>query len=694
MNSKLFQSAYLSLLIVIVTYALQWGGVLSVFENRLWDLRVTYLSQPSEHDPSIKLILIDQSSLDWAEENHHLSWPWPREIYSALIAHAKEGGAKAVIFDMLFTEPSFYAQEDDRRFALSLEQTPTIGALVLSNTQGDKRSWPKELIRPIYQHTSEGTNRFSRAAFPTDTIASSFRALGSVVSTPDEDGIIRKTDLLQTFDSRNIPSLALSSYLTTHPHATYRLDDRSLKLHNHTIDLTEAHKAIINYHGPSQTYTTYNAASVIESRIMEEQARKGPIPSDLFKESYVIIGLSAPGLMDLKSTPTQNIYPGAEIHATVLDNLIHNDFISEAPIGMSYLALGILIFITLSGIRLHSSLQKGSIYPIIALSIAIAGSIFAYHFHLWLNLTLFITGIILAWILGFGINYFREGAQKRFIKNAFSRYISPQLIDSLIQHPENLKLGGRRETLSILFSDIEGFTTISTRMEPEVLARFLNEYLGLMSDCIMNLGGTIDKYEGDAIIAFWNAPLPQEDHPLLALKAAMECQKLLAQYNPHFLERYGHQIKTRFGIHTGEVIIGNLGTEKRFDYTFIGDAGNLASRLESANKQFSTYVMISEQTKTLLHDDYHFRELGMIRVVGRTESVRVFEPLSTYDHEVLSDYHNALHLFYRGKLDEAAQAFQELASVDPVSRAYLNIIAKIRSQTMGFHEGVITLEEK
>ncbi len=125
----------------------------------------------------------------------------------------------------------------------------------------------------------------------------------------------------------------------------------------------------------------------------------------------------------------------------------------------------------------------------------------------------------------------------------------------------------------------------------------------------------------------------------------MECQKLLAQHNPHFLERYGHQIKTRFGIHTGEVIIGNLGTEKRFDYTFIGDAGNLASRLESANKQFSTYVMISEQTKTLLHDDYHFRELGMIRVVGRTESVRVFEPLSVYDHEVLLDYHNALNLF-------------------------------------------------
>jgi len=698
MKKKGIQSAILAIIIVIATYAAHYTGTLTLLENRLWDLRVAYLSKASERDPSIKLILIDQSSLDWAEANHNLSWPWPREIYSALLNHCQRGGAKAVIFDLLFTEPSFYGVEDDQRFAQALQQNRSVGALVLSPTQGDSFSWSKQLIKPLNQPLEQNRSPFPsyiRASFPINTIASAFNTLGSVVSIPDSDGIIRKTNLLQSFDKRFVPALSLSGYLSTHPRASYQVSARQICIENRCIPLTADYKAIINYHGPSQTYTTLNAAAVIESNILEEQGKKGAIPSDVFKESYVIIGVSAPGLMDLKSTPTQNVYPGAEIHATVLDNLIHNDFISEVSLTITYSALGILIFLTLFGIRLNTSLLKSSFYPITALGLAFSTGIITYYFHLWLHIGVFIFGITLTWIIGFGINYFHEGAQKRFIKNAFSRYISPQLIDSLIKHPENLKLGGRRETLTILFSDIESFTTLSTKMDPEILARFLNEYLGLMSDVMMDLGGTIDKYEGDAIIAFWNAPLPQKDHAMLAVEAAMQCQKLLDKHNPHFLKRYGHTINTRFGIHTGEVIIGNLGTEKRFDYTFIGDAGNLASRLESANKQFSTYVMISEKTKELLDNRYYCRELGIIRVIGRSESVRVYEPwLSSRNHTTLEQYQNALALFYTGNLDDAYQLFQNIEETDPVSRSYLSIIQKIRSNSMHFNEGAISLDEK
>ncbi|MDD2830295.1 MAG: adenylate/guanylate cyclase domain-containing protein [Sulfuricurvum sp.] len=695
MKNPIIHSTALAVVIVLIVFFAQFTHTLDGFENGLWDLRVTYLSKPTKHDPSIKLILIDQSSLDWAENNNNLSWPWPREMYSAIVDHCKKGGAKAILFDMLFSEPSFYGKQDDQRFASSLIDNNSVGAVILSSTQGESIQWPKELLKPIYQPIMIDTISHTHASFPTEPIGSAFNTLGSVVSIPDSDGITRKTTLVQSFDGFNVPSLSLSGYLISHPSSTYHYFEKQFCLNHQCTPLTSEYKAIINYHGPSQTYKTFNAASVIASKILEDEGKKGMIPSTTFKNSYVIIGVSAPGLMDLKSTPLQNVYPGAEIHATILDNLLHNDFVSEAPSSITYIALFVIIFAILFGVRYHASLLIGSLYPIIALTLVIITSIITYYFTIWFHLAVFIVGITLAWLSAFGIKYFHEGAQKRFIKNAFSRYISPQVIDSLIKHPENLKLGGRRETLSILFSDIEGFTTISTHMEPEILARFLNEYLGLMSDIIMDLGGTIDKYEGDAIIAFWNAPLPQNDHAILAVEAALQCQKRLHEYNPHFVERYGYAIKTRFGIHTGEVIIGNLGTEKRFDYTFIGDAGNLASRLESANKQFSTYIMISEDTKLLLSDRYVCRELGLIGVVGRSLPVRVYEPWSSLsDSNFFLPYHEALTLLYTGDLNKAEEQFQHLASLDFVSKSYLSIIQKIRSEKMSFKNGVLYLDEK
>lgn len=698
MKIPILRSTALAVAITLLTFFLHYTHSLDIIENRFWDLRVIYFSKPVDHDPSIKLILIDQSSLDWAESNHNLSWPWPRELYSAIVDHCQKGGAKAIIFDMLFSEPSFYGIQDDQLFSNSLKNSNSVGALVLSSTQGESVKWPKKLLKNYYQPIDSNTDDLTHltyVSYPSDPLAFSFNALGSVTSTPDNDGIIRKTDLIQSFDGFFIPSLSLSGYLVANPSSTYQPSAKQFCINNQCTPLTSDHKIIINYHGASQTYTTFNAAAVIESKILEDEGKKGAIVSDTFKDSYVIIGVSAPGLMDLKSTPLQNVYPGAEIHATVLDNLLNNDFISEAPLRITYISLFLLIFFVLFGIRYHTSLWIGLAYPMVALIVAILSSIIAYYFNIWLHFSVFLFGIILAWVIAFSIKYFHEGAQRRFIKNAFSRYISPQVIDSLIKHPENLKLGGRRETLTILFSDIEGFTTLSTHMEPEVLARFLNEYLGLMSDVMMDLGGTIDKYEGDAIIAFWNAPLPQNDHAILAVEAALRCQKLLQQHNPHFIKHYGYEIKTRFGIHTGEVIIGNLGTEKRFDYTFIGDAGNLASRLESANKQFSTYVMISENTKLLLGGHYYCRELGIISVVGRSQSVRVYEPNSSpMKRELLEKYDAALTHFYTGNLNDAEQQFQELASLDVVSESYLTIIKKIQSKNMILKNGVLYLDEK
>ncbi|MDX1294779.1 MAG: adenylate/guanylate cyclase domain-containing protein, partial [Sulfurimonadaceae bacterium] len=357
------------------------------------------------------------------------------------------------------------------------------------------------------------------------------------------------------------------------------------------------------------------------------------------------------------------------------------------------LLLALLTLFTAAGIRLHTTLLQSALYPLAALAVVTAAGYTAYGMNLWLDLAPLLLGIVFASLGAFGLNYFIEGRQRRFIRSAFAQYLSPAVIDTLVEHPENLKLGGEKKRLTLLFSDIEGFTKISSQMDAERVAQFLNDYLGLLSDTIMELGGTIDKYEGDAIIAFWNAPLPQEKHAALAVEAALTCQRLLHDHNDRFLETYGHVIKTRFGIHTGDVIIGNLGTEKRFDYTFIGDAGNLASRLESANKQFSSYIMISEATREAMGERYPCRELGTIAVVGREEPVRVFEPLETA-YPGSDAYHAALHAFYAEEFDAAEEGFAAFADSDAVSRTYLSFIERIRSGDAILHEGVLRLSKK
>ncbi|MEA3372955.1 MAG: adenylate/guanylate cyclase domain-containing protein [Campylobacterota bacterium] len=701
MNTKLFQTAAITLaaiIITLVTYKLQ---LLAPIENHLWDYRVKLLADPAKHDPSIKIVLIDQSSLDWAEASNGLSWPWPREMYTTIADFCLQGGAKAIIFDMLFLEPSLYGTTDDERFGAALKEGEAIGAVVLSNEQGSTTSWPdtpnNQVNTPANAPLPEALVK-EKAAFPVESLAGTFSALGSIVATPDKDGVIRQVQLMSYFDNIRLPVLSLATYLNSDHSVKYRQDEKQFCLNNHCERFNTDYKALINFHGPSQTYASVNAAAVIDSKLLLNNGEKASLSPDFFKDSYVFIGVSAPGLMDLKTTPIQGVYPGVEVHATVLDNLLNNDFVSKTPFSLMFVMLIALTLFNSAGIRFHDSLLQASLYPLVSLATITGAGVFAYSLNSWLELAPLILALLLSSISAFGLNYLIEGRQRRFIKTAFAQYISPKVIDSLIQEPETLKLGGREETLTILFSDIEGFTKISSQMEAGRVAEFLNEYLGLLSNAIMNLGGTIDKYEGDAIIAFWNAPLPQPDHALLAVEAALQCQQLLQKNHDHFLKTYGHTVKTRFGIHTGKVIIGNLGTDKRFDYTFIGDAGNLAARLESANKQFGSYVMISETTKAALNDRFYYRELGHISVVGRDEPICVFEPIYRDDAQreerLLKQYDIALALLYKKDLHTAQQQFAAIAESDPVSKKYLEIIDNIEDGKLVFENGVIRLSEK
>jgi adenylate cyclase len=270
------------------------------------------------------------------------------------------------------------------------------------------------------------------------------------------------------------------------------------------------------------------------------------------------------------------------------------------------------------------------------------------------------------------------------------------VIDRLLEDPSRLELGGERRELSIFFSDLHGFSSISERLDPQDLTTLLNDYLSDMTDIILEEEGTVDKYEGDAIIAFWNAPLDQPDHALRACRAALRCQQRLQERRQEFLERAGSPVRMRIGINTGTVVVGNMGSRQRFDYTVLGDAANLASRLEGANKAFGTGIMVAESTWAQTAGQIRGREIGLLRVVGRKTPVRVFEPLlpdGSFHGAQLEAFQRGLACCYGCRWAEALKVFSTL-DTDPAAEIYARRCRELLEDPTAAWDGVWNLTQK
>jgi adenylate cyclase len=337
-------------------------------------------------------------------------------------------------------------------------------------------------------------------------------------------------------------------------------------------------------------------------------------------------------------------------------------------------------------------------FPFFWMAVPILLSLVAYREGYWLHLMASEISGAVSVFSGLAMKYATEGRQKRFIKSAFNQYLSPAVIDQIIAHPERLRLGGERRMLTIFFSDLQGFTTISESLSPDGLAQLLNEYLTAMTDIIIELGGTVDKYEGDAIIAFWNAPLEIPGHAQQCVEAALRCQETLARMRPDFYSKTGHQLHMRIGMNTGFAIVGNFGSHTKFDYTMLGDSVNLASRLEGTNKEFGTYTMISEFTRKELGNAFAFREIGRVSVVGRKEAVTVFEPMRQDDFSARSEIYIAfadgLALFYEGRFEQAHEIFSRQADRDPPASAYAAKCRALIQNPPAQWEGVWRMTQK
>ena len=687
-----------------------WGlGFLDTWEAKTWDWRATAMAKPGLATDEIRIILLDQNSLDWGKEESGLTWPWPREIYGAIVNYCQRSGAKALAFDVLFTEPSSYGVEDDASFGRAVSEFRRLaGAVFLGKSSGSETSWPPGIPVPGIKiaglekwlsKTAFHNIGFPRATLPISELAQNAGILSNVHLDPDPDGIYRRVKPFGVFDNYVMPSLGLGNFLAAHPKIPIQIEAKKLRVGEYVVPIDRQGDVILRYRGPSGTHKAYSAAAVLQSEIRILSGEKPTIQDEnAFKDKYVFFGFSAPGLYDLRSAPVDGVYPGVEIQATMLDNFLSHDFMRPVSQGFVIFLVFLLTLVCAGLVSLFSSVTGsvavGGIFIISPILIALG----AYAEGFWLPLVVMETGVVFSIAIAIVVNYATEGKQKRFIKSAFKQYLSPAVIEQLIQHPERLKLGGERRVLSIFFSDLEGFTSISEGLAPEELTALLNDYLSAMTDIIQEEGGTVDKYEGDAIIAFWNAPLEVPEHATGAVRTALRCQAALADMRSGFRERVGKDINMRIGINTGPAVVGNLGSYNRFDYTMLGDAVNLAARLEGANKQFGTYTMISQATREMMGDALAVRELARVAVVGRKKPVTVYEPMFHEEYETrrneLNTFAKGLDLFCEGKFLEAMERFSLVQDVDPAAASYMRKCRSLIDTPPQEWEGVWVMTSK
>jgi len=639
-------------------------------EWKTWDLRVQQLANPSDASDNIVIFLIDQESLDVYQSEQGLSWPWPRQMYSAIVHFCQRAGVKALFIDLFFFEGSVYGVEDDQDLARTMSEAGNVFLpIFLHQRQKETDIALPSVLAHFSLPRSEVPDRVlfptKSATLPIKDLLAAVKGIGNVQTPQDSDGIFRRIPLAFSLDDLLLPALplALSGFVA----GILELDQ---------IPLDRSGRMIIHYHGPSGTYKSYSIASIINSYAQLESGLTPQISPEEFKDKIVLVGGSAPGLLDLRPTPLSAVYPGVEIQATVIDNLLRKDFIRVIPIWVIILYILFLAILTGVGTSMISEVWKTIVFASICVVLPLAGALLGFLVNCWVESVAPVFAVLLSFTAASLLNYSFEGRQKRFIKSAFRHYLSPHVIERVLEDPSQLSLGGESREITAFFSDVAGFTSISESLSPEDLVQLLNEYLSEMTDIILDSGGTLDKYEGDAIIAFWNAPLDLPDHALRACRSALHCQKRLQELRPRFQEQYGHGLTVRIGVNSGPAVVGNMGSHRRFDYTAMGDTMNLASRLEGACKQYRVPILVGEKTFAHIKDDIITREVDLIRVIGKAQPVRVYEilgeknELSSSQWDAIAIFHQGLKMYRNQRWDEAIDLFQKSGD-SPLAQLYV-----------------------
>ena len=606
---------------------------LRTLELKTLDLRFRLLGDQGVASTDIVLVAIDDASLKTLEPAVG-RWPWPREAHSVLLSYLNRAGARLVVFDLLFLERDLQNPGGDEAFG---EATAQAGNVVHSIHLGNQQTSeaPPDLLTSASIPSVGSFDQFAGADFPLEPIAGGAQGLGHVAMTLDQDGPWRRYLLLAAHNGRLLPSLGLSSALASEGTelGSLAFDERQVRVGDAEIPLDRDWRLPIWFNGGPGTYTKYPYGQLFYSELQLREDQEPGLDPSLFADKIVIVGLSAAGLHDIFTTPYSggNGEPGEglgkmngfEIHANVIDDLLHERFLRQPP-PWQRLGLVLLVALVTVGLTLYTSLVPalaGAVLVPLAY-LALVQWDFGYRNQLP------VVSVMLSWALaltaGLVYQYWVESAEKRKVKRIFSRYVSPDVYRELLDNPDAASLGGTRREMSVLFSDLRGFTTFSEGRTPEEVIDQLNEYFAAMVEVVFAHRGTVDKFVGDMIMALFGAPLEDTAHADNAVRCALAMQQRLRELNQTWRNEGRPELASGIGINSGEMVAGNLGSERIQSYTVIGDNVNLGARIESLCKEFQAEILTSEYTEARLTADYSLEELGEVTVKGKTQSVKIF----------------------------------------------------------------------
>ncbi len=583
------------------------------------DYRFRNFIIPERADSNVVLVSIDNTSLDFFEK-YGILWKWPRNVYGIAVDYFKTAGAKAVIFDMMFDDPDIDRAETDARetdgaFAQSVKNAGNV-ILGAEFTLNETDVTPDLSRFSLNLQTKKNiySPDFTGGIVPIDTLLYATKGLGFLNIKPDEDGIIRRVPLVYEYNGSYYPQVAFCGFILNEYKDAIAFYKKSCLARNISIPLVSDDKYFINWYGPGGkegVFKYYPFAAVFQSALAVRQGNQPTLPFDTFKDKYIIMGATASGLSDLRSTPFVNPYPGMEIWATVLSNVLNKDFVTRAPGWINFLHTILVAFITfIIFTRLKPKIANPLMLLVILYIIGISLLLWSTG-RIMMNMSMPFIGFILSYGYTATVSYIMEGRSKRDIKKVFTRYLHPDVIENLLINPDQVKIGGDSITATVLFTDIASFTTFSEGKTPTELVAYLNEYFDKLTGFVLENDGLLDKYTGDGIMAMFGAPIERKDHAIMACNAALEhrryCEEL-QRTKEEFSPADNFHIHTRIGLNSGQIVAGNIGSKNRMDYTAIGDNVNLAARLEGVNKIYKTQIMMSESTHELVKDKFLCRD--------------------------------------------------------------------------------------
>ncbi len=612
-------------LIVAVTLSLLYlanASFLDVLESKTLDLRFTLRGKIAP-GPETVIAAIDEESI------HKIGrFPWPRSVWARVVDRLREDGAAVVVFDVLFTEPENaesdgllekaigkngrvilpmdfdFAEAGYKESGFTNKQVDFLipsAFSALKNTDAPYTPLTAKVVLPPLE-------RFSNAA----------ASLAHINMIPDNDGTLRWEVLaIRYLDDFYAPIGLQAARLYRKLEAqNLGLDGRGkVQLGDTAIPTDSRSRMLINYRGPDGTFPRYSISSIVD----------GAAPAGAFQNKIVLIGATAIGIYDLRVTPFSNNMAGVEKHASVVDNILRGDFLRRSN-------ANVLLLVFLFALVLGIALPRLGAGAGVALFLTLFAGYLGYVYYLfavrgiWFNLVYPASALFFGYTSQTAYRFFMEERRARDIRKMFSSYVSKRIVDELIRDPSKAKLGGDRKEITVLFSDIRGFTAFSEKHEPEEVVSLLNEYLGAMTAIVFEHEGTLDKFVGDAIMALWGAPVGQPDHAERGVRCALAMIDKLKQLQAKWAAEGKYVIDIGIGINTGDMVVGNMGAEgKKMDYTVIGDNVNLGARLEGLTRKYNNHIIISEYTYEKVKDIVQANELGSVTVKGKEKPVVVYD---------------------------------------------------------------------